>query len=217
MKIGIVQVDGDLPNLALMQICGYHESLGDSVEWWEGPLFNDRYDKIYASKIFSFSVLPQLPSHAIIGGTGIDYKNTLPAEIQNSLPSYSLYPNCNFHVGFSMKGCRFKCEFCCVPQKEGRPFFNSSIVDLLLNPNGGNRLMLLDNDFFVLIGHKSTHEQNIERIMRLKNMGCLPFAMPYDKSDPYQKAFARWVNQRAVFNSCSWDDYIYNPINRNRK
>lgn len=42
MKIGIVQVDGDLPNLALMQICGYHESLGDSVEWWEGPLFNDQ-------------------------------------------------------------------------------------------------------------------------------------------------------------------------------
>lgn len=299
MKIGIVQVDGDLPNLALMQICGYHEKLGDTVEWWEGPLFNQRFDKIYASKIFGFSKLPQLPETAIIGGTGIDYKNVLPSEIASSLPSYTLYPDCNFHIGFSMKGCRYKCEFCCVPQKEGRPYFNSSISDLLLNPNGKNRLMLLDNDFFgipnweenlleinrlklkvcfaqginirilserqaillaktnffntkfnkryvtfawdvfedekpvmrgikrcndagipctkmqffVLIGHKSTHEQNMERIMKLKNMGCLPFAMPYNKSDPYQKAFARWVNQRAVFNTCSWDEYIYNPTN----
>lgn len=295
MRVGLLQVDGEHPNLALMQISAFHEALGDSVHWYEGPLFNYQYDKIYASKIFSFSPTPELPEHALIGGTGIDFTNTLPFEITLQKPSYTLYPKCNYHVGFSMKGCRFRCKFCCVPQKEGRPKFNSSVPDLLLNPNGGNRLMLMDNDFFgspnwkedlntiielklkicfvqglniriitteqaellskcryynskfkkrylsfawdryndgrivmegikrcndagipcghmqffVLIGYDTTHEQDLDRVMRLKDMGCLPFAMPYNKSNKYQQHFTRWVNDRAVFNSCSWKDYKY--------
>ena len=38
-KIGIYQVDGKLPNLALMQITSYHEQKGDDVEWYQGLLF----------------------------------------------------------------------------------------------------------------------------------------------------------------------------------
>jgi hypothetical protein len=295
MKIGIVQVDGHYPNLALMQITGYHESLGDSVEWYKGGLFDQEYGAVYASKIFSFSQLPPLPAGAFIGGTGIDFKNVLPPEIANHKPSYSLYPKCNYHIGFSMKGCRFNCKFCCVPQKEGRPKFNENIDSLLLNPKGGNRLMLLDNDFFggpewrenleriielnlkvcfvqglniriitpeqaqllakchyinaqfdqryltfawdrfndgklimkgikicndagipnnkmqffVLIGFDSTPEQDLERVMTLRELGCMPFVMPYNKNDPYQKAFTRWVNNRAVFKSCTWEEYKY--------
>lgn len=295
MKIGIVQVDGHYPNLALMQIAGYHESLGDTVEWYKGGLFNEEYSKVYASKIFSFSELPPLPTDAIIGGTGIDFKNTLPPDIATFTPSYSLYQDCNYHVGFSMKGCRFNCKFCCVPQKEGRPKFNSHIDSLLINPNGGDRLMLLDNDFFggpdwkqnleriielklkvcfiqglniriitseqaellakcrfynskfnqryltfawdrfndgklimkgikicnnagipnkkmqffILVGFDSTQEQDYERVMTLREMGCMPFVMPYNKDDKYQKAFTRWVNNRAVFKSCTWDNYRY--------
>jgi hypothetical protein len=303
MKIGVVQVDGKkymgqvFPNLALMQICSYHENIGNSVEWYLGNLWQDQYDLIYASKIFSFSSLPQLPAKTIIGGTGIDFYNKLHEEIASCNPSYSLYPECNYHIGFSMKGCRFNCKFCCVPKKEGRPYHNSTIENLLLNPKGGNRLMLLDNDFFgspnwkedlndiialklrvcfsqglniriitseqaellaksnyrnikfnqkylsfawdryfdgklitkgikicneagipckhmqffILIGFDTTPEQDLERVMSLKKLGCMPFVMPYNKKDRYQKAFARWVNNRAVFNSCSWQDYKYNP------
>lgn len=298
--IGLCQVDGKYPNLALMQICAYHENIGDTVEWWKGPLWNNQYDKIYASKIFSFSKLPNLPETALIGGTGIDFKNRLPKEIAETTPSYSLYPKCTYHVGFSMKGCRFRCSFCCVPQKEGKAFHNSFTSELLLNPNGGNRLMLMDNDFFggpfwkdnldtiiemglkvcfvqglniriiteqqadllskckyynskfnqryltfawdrfrdkkfiekgisicvnagiptahmqffVLIGYDTTHEQNLERILWLKEKGCMPFVMAYNKSDPYQKSFARWVNHRATFKSCTWDDYRYNQTHK---
>jgi hypothetical protein len=295
MRIGIIQVDGEHPNLALMQIAKYHEEQGDTVEWYLGNLFADQYDKIFASKIFNYSVLPNLPAKAIIGGTGIDFKNTLPEEIANCKPSYSLYPDCNYHIGFSMKGCRFNCKFCCVPQKEGRPRTNSTIDDLILNPKGANRLMLLDNDFFggpfwkenllriielklrvcfvqglniriitpeqahllaqcrytnkhfnqkylsfawdryhdgkivmkgikicndagipchhmqffVLIGFDTTHEQNLERIRTLKELGCLPFVMPYNKNNRYQKSMARWVNKRNLFKSCDWNDYKY--------
>jgi hypothetical protein len=294
-RIGIVQVDGKLPNLALMQICSYHEQRGDVVSWYEGPLFGDQYDKIYASKIFGFSKWPELPAGTMVGGTGLDFSNRLPEEIEECLPSYSLYPECRYHLGFSMKGCRFACKFCCVPQKEGRPRANSAIDYLLLNPKGENRLMLLDNDFFggpfwqinlkriielrlkvcfvqglniriitqeqadllamcnytnskfnqkyltfawdrfndgrlikkgisicntagipskhmqffVLIGFDSTEAQDYERIMTLREWGCMPFVMPYRRDDPYQKAFARWVNNRAVFKSCTWNDYKY--------
>lgn len=296
MKIGLVQVDGKLPNMALMQITGYHLAMGDVVEWYKGRLFDSEYDLVYASKIFSFSEMPNLPEKAIIGGTGIDFKNNLPLAIQSAEPSYHLYPDCNYHIGFSMKGCRFRCKFCCVPQKEGRARVNNTIDDILTNPNGGNRLMLLDNDFFggsdwkinleriielrlkvcfvqglniriitpgqaellaqcnyqnskfnkkyltfawdryndgklvhkgidvcnkagipiknmqffILIGYDTTPEQDYERVMTLREMGAMPFVMPYRKDDPYQKAFSRWVNNRAVFKSCTWSEYKYN-------
>jgi hypothetical protein len=145
-KIAIYPVDGKIPNLALMKVARFHEEMGDSVEHFF-PL--SAYDKVYVSKIFSFSKIEHpLPDNAVIGGTGIDFFNRLPNEIENCKPSYKLWPSCNYHLGFSMKGCRFKCEFCCVPKKEGRPQDVSDIESLLINPNGGNRLMLLDNDFF---------------------------------------------------------------------
>lgn len=293
MKVGLLQVDGKLPNLALMQICAYHEAQGHHVEWFKGELYADEYDEIYASKIFQFFELPQLPQRAKVGGTGIDFFNTLPPEIAECTPSYSLYPDCNYHLGFSMKGCRFRCKFCCVPTKEGRPRLNSNIDELLINPNGGDKLMLMDNDFFggpewkenleriielnlkvcfvqglniriltdaqaellaqcryynskftsryltfawdrfqdgklifdgidrcerygikashlqffVLIGFDTTHEQNMDRVTRLWDRGAIPYVMPYDKFNPYQKAFARWVNHRAIFKTVKWDDY----------
>lgn len=296
MNIGVCQMDGDVPNLAIMKIVGFHEKRGDNVTMYNGPLWAHTYDKIYFSKLFSFTPMPEfIPEHSVIGGTGIDFFNRLPEEIEAAAPSYSLYKNCNYHLGFSMKGCRFNCKFCCVPKKEGRPYKYNTIDEILTNPNGGNRLMLLDNDFFggedwrnnleriielklkvcfvqglniriitdeqaallakcnfrnskfnqkyltfawdrfndgkiviqgierckragippqqmqffVLIGFDSTHEQNLERVMTLKNLGCMPFVMPFNKSDPYQKAFARWVNHRAIFKSCSWEDYKY--------
>lgn len=301
-KIGIYQADGKFPNLALMQIANYHEAKGDHIEVYQGLLFSSIYDKIYISKIFDFTPMPQMPDNAIIGGTGIDFYNTLPEEIEKHPPSYTLYPNCTYHVGFSMKGCRFACKFCCVPKKEGRPKHNANVDQLLLNPNGGNRLMLMDNDFFgspnwkedllriielelkvcfvqglniriitqeqaellsqcryynskfnqryltfawdkykdekivmkgikicndagiictkmqffVLIGFDTTPEQDMERVMMLKELGCMPFVMPYNKSDKYQKAFTRWVNFRPIFKTVKWEDYKYNPILKNK-
>lgn len=306
MNIGLVQVDGKLPNLALMKICAFHEAQGHHVEWFKGDLFANEYDKVYASKIFKFSTLPPLPETALIGGTGIDFFNRLPDEIENATPSYSLYTNlddrdnfqtpvdeCKFHIGFSMKGCRFRCKFCCVPTKEGKPHAYNSIDEILINPKGGNQLVLLDNDFFgganwrgnleriielnlkvnfnqglnirilkdeqaellaackyynlnfnaryltfawdrwqdenlifqgiercerygikpenmqffVLIGFDTTPEQDLERVKKLSDKGCLPFVMPYNKSDEYQRRFARWVNHRAIFKSVKWEDY----------
>ena len=61
--------------------------------------------------------------------------------------------------------------------------------------------------FYVLIGYHSTEKEDLHRVNILRDYGCDPYAMPYDKSDPYQKKFTRWVNHKAIFKSVSWDDY----------
>ena len=53
-----------------------------------------------------------------------------------------------------------------------------------------------------------------QRVIALREMGVEPFAQPYrdfDGGEPSleQRAFARWVNNRAAFHSCSWEDYQY--------
>ena len=63
--------------------------------------------------------------------------------------------------------------------------------------------------FFVLIGFDTTEAQDYDRVMTLREWGCMPFVMPYKRDDPYQKSFARWVNNRAVFKSCTWEEYKY--------
>lgn len=83
------------------------------------------------------------------------------------------------------------------PKEDLRPLF----IDALDNIKP-SRLMV-----YVLIGYNSTHEENLMRVQWLNDHNIDPFAMPFNKNDPYQKAFARWVNHKAVFNSVSWEDY----------
>jgi hypothetical protein len=60
---------------------------------------------------------------------------------------------------------------------------------------------------YVLIGFNSTFEEDYYRVMKIKELGCKPFIMPYNKNNIYQKRFARWVNNKAVFYSTKWEDY----------
>ena len=59
MRIGIIDVDqknnkNPFPNLGLMKISAYHKQKGDTVEWYDA-LLGGHYDKVYVSKVFSFS------------------------------------------------------------------------------------------------------------------------------------------------------------------
>lgn len=54
-KIGLIDVDGhNYPNIPLMKISAWHKSQGDLVEWYN-PMFSGHMDKVYMSKVFSFS------------------------------------------------------------------------------------------------------------------------------------------------------------------
>lgn len=64
---------------------------------------------------------------------------------------------------------------------------------------------------YVLIGFNSTEQQDLHRVETLRELKIDPFVMPYDRSKLYQRAFARWVNHKAVFAKVSWNDY-YNRV-----
>ena len=64
---------------------------------------------------------------------------------------------------------------------------------------------------YVLIGYWSTPEEDMMRVEKLREMKIDPFVMPYDKFDRYQRAFARWVNFKAIFKSIPWNVYHQNP------
>ena len=142
MKIGLIDVDAvnnhgaKFPNLALMRISAYHKAKGDDVEWWWSDFVH--YDIVYKSKVFSDTYSPDVPDplnadQVIKGGTGyaihlVDGKEvfdksmhtTLPDEIEHMFPDYSIYPQFDFAVAMTSRGCPRGCQFCIVASKEGR-------------------------------------------------------------------------------------------------
>lgn len=60
---------------------------------------------------------------------------------------------------------------------------------------------------YVLIGYWSTPREDMFRIETLRELGIDPFVMAYNRKDLYQKAFARWVNHKAIFKKVKWEDY----------
>ena len=123
MRVAIHDSDRTgFPNLALMKISAYHKSIGDSVEWWL-PL--SEYDRVYSSKVFTFTREEALlPEDTIKGGTGYGMYNDLPKEIDEMQPDYAIYPDCKHAIGFLTRGCIRTCPWCVVPRKEGliRPY-----------------------------------------------------------------------------------------------
>lgn len=63
---------------------------------------------------------------------------------------------------------------------------------------------------YVLTNFGSTHEQDLERIYRLREMGYDPYVMIYDKpsAPKITKRLQRWCNNRYIFKSCeNFEDY----------
>ena len=73
MKIGLIDIDShNYPNLPMMKLSAYHKAVGDEVEWYY-PLLSGRMDKVYVSKVFSFSEFYDYSMNAgevEFGGTG---------------------------------------------------------------------------------------------------------------------------------------------------
>ncbi len=121
MKIGLIDVDSrHFPNLALMRLSAWHKRRGDDVEWWNGFT---RYDRVYLSKVFTFT--PDFDTvieagEIVTGGTGYRDYRELPPEVEAMPPDYSIYPRYPWAVGFLTRGCERSCPWCIVPRKEGR-------------------------------------------------------------------------------------------------
>ena len=158
MRTRLVQIDGALPNLALMKLASWHRSQGHEVCLTRevGRGISDRdFDLVYGSSIFQFSekrrdMFQEAWPSAIVGGTGTDNTGTVEELIGGPWDQldYSDYPEVDYSLGFTQRGCRLKCGFCVVPKKEGANRSTSTIAEIWRGPGHPKKLHLLDNDFF---------------------------------------------------------------------
>lgn len=181
MRIGLIDVDGhNFPNLPLMKLSAWHKQKGDSVEWYN-PLFSGHMDKVYLSKVFSFT--PDYDYYidadeVVKGGSGycislVDGKEEfdkrkhfdLPEEIEHIYPDYSIYYDKIPEVrdtayGFLTRGCPRGCDFCIVGKKEGR--CSTKVANLDEFWNGQKNIVLLDPNMFACRDWKDLSQQLID-------------------------------------------------------
>lgn len=185
MKIGLINVDGhNFPNLPLMKLSAWHKQQGDTVEWYE-PLIhgfpNPPFDKVYMSKVFSFT--QDYPYYVnadevVKGGSGycislVDGKEEfdkskhfdLPKEIEHIYPDYSIYYDKIPEVrdtayGFLTRGCQCDCDFCHVAQKEGK--CSVKVADLSEFWREQKNIVLLDPNITACRDWKELYQQLID-------------------------------------------------------
>jgi hypothetical protein len=303
----LLQLDGKLPNLALMRLSAFLKQHGNKVEFrrissalmLEQGLFDDAWEGVYASLIFERTRpiarrLREIYPSAVIGGTGWDLTTRLEdIGVTTTDLDYSLYPRYSYSIGFTQRGCRLRCAFCVVPNKEGAIGQEQPIAQIWRGDPYPRNVLLLDNDFFgarhwrdridelragdfrvcfsqginarllddetgaalasvrycdddfrcrriytawdnkkdearlfaglnalvkhgvkpreilvyMLIGYwpGETHEDREYRRRSLREFGCLPYPMPYQRSRELV-GFQRWVVRRADLRM-SWEEY----------
>lgn len=175
-RIGLIDVDGhNFPNIPLMKISAWHKAQGDQVEWYD-PMFSEHMDKVYVSKVFSFS--PDFEYHidadeVVYGGSGysislVNGKEVfdkskdieLPYEIEHIYPDYSLYGITDTAYGFLTRGCPRGCHYCHVEAKEGRA--SRKVADLSEFWNGQKNIVLCDPNILACREWKALLQQLID-------------------------------------------------------
>ena len=150
----LVDIDSTIPNLALMHISTWKKAQGYEVGWniqdptevWASVVFDWNKHKVDGLRWMH----PGADIH--IGGSGYDLNTKLPDEVDRMMPDYSLYPDCDYSLGFTTRGCIRKCPFCVVPIKEGkfrvhqhpREFYNPAFKKITFLDNN----ILADPDWF---------------------------------------------------------------------
>jgi hypothetical protein len=160
LHVRLTQIDGALPNLAIMRLASWHLWRGDEVmvtRSIEPDLFEPEYDRVYGSVLFDFSRtrLDRFRNAwpgAMVGGTGAG-TDQLGINVESIIGAhqgvdYSGYPDFAESIGFTQRGCRLKCRFCVVPRKEGKPVSAGTIADIWRGEPHPRKLHILDNDFF---------------------------------------------------------------------
>ena len=162
-RVLLLQLDGKIPNLALLRIAHHHRSRGDEVRLrqagnWKAvePRLDERAcDRVYASAIFDRSGplaerVREVYPGAIVGGTGVDPAIRLEdAGIDSDGPAdYADCPRWTSSIGFTQRGCRLRCPFCVVPRKEGAIGSGRTIAQIWRGEPWPRHVLLLDNDFF---------------------------------------------------------------------
>jgi hypothetical protein len=166
----LVDLDGRLPNLALMKLSRCFKDQGKRVVLARHEAHVAGVERVYASGVFSTSStlnrLAKLRKHfgdsLVAGGSGIDIKLRLPATVESLPADYDLYPELGDRaIGFLTRGCPFRCRFCLVPSKEGGVRQVSDLDDLVTRRR--RKLILLDDNILAHPDAKLFLEKMVQR------------------------------------------------------
>ena len=197
-RIGLIDVDGhNFPNIPLMKISAWHKRQGDSVEWYD-PMFSGHMDKVYMSKVFSFSDDYEwcIDADEIIKGgsgycielvDGIEIYHTerdhaLPEEIEHIYPDYSLYPLLTYEkaFGYLTRGCPRNCGFCHTTQKDGCRSYK--VAELSEFWNGQKNIVRLDQNILACRDHMDLLDQLIESKAKVEFNGGLDIRLVNERN-----------------------------------
>jgi len=161
-RVALFDIDSRIPNLALMKLSAYCKTRGCEVVLARKPIRIET-DKYFASTVFfrassreRIDALQALYGDRIeIGGSGIHLGKRHPAEAEASFPDYGLYGHRSYALGFLTRGCRRRCAFCIVPEKEGAVKQTAGSFDDFV-PSGQKNVMLLDDNLLSFNGGEST-------------------------------------------------------------
>ncbi|MGL5736469.1 MAG: hypothetical protein ACRCYS_16530, partial [Beijerinckiaceae bacterium] len=216
-RVRVTQLDGLLPNLALMRLAAWHRSIGDQVYWERGTtrrMDEPEYDMVYGSAIFTTSakavalLRSQFPG-AIVGGWGGDQSLRVETIVPSQFTEmdYSGYPNFTASIGYAMRGCRFKCGFCMVPKMEGGARSNGPINTIWRGDSHPKHIHLLDNDFFgnpdwrdrvdeiVAGGFRVCINQGVNvRLLTDENAEAVVAMVPRETHFKRRRLYAAWDN-----------------------
>lgn len=223
MKVGLIDVDGhNYPNLPLMKISAWHKAQGDSAEWYE-PLLSGHCDKVYMSKVFSFTPDYEYfidADEIIKGGSGycielVDGKEVyhtekdkaLPDEVEHIYPDYSLYPEYTKDTayGFLTRGCPRSCGFCHVAAKEGNCSYK--VADLSEFWRGQKNIVLCDPNILACKDHMELLQQLADSKATVNFNQGLDIRLITDKNlellkqiklDHIHFAFDRWQDKDII-------------------
>ena len=227
MRIGLIDVDGHhYPNLPLMKISAWHKKQGDEVEWynpWNGLI--EEYDKVYMSKVFSFTPDYEHPVYAkeiSKGGSGycirlVDGKEiydtekdvSLPDEIEHIYPDYSLYPEQTKDTayGFLTRGCPRNCGFCHVAQKPADGRCSHKVSDLSEFWDGQKNIVLCDPNILACPQHLELLQQLADSKAKVNFNQGLDIRLVNDRNmeilkqiklDAIHFAFDRWQDKEII-------------------
>lgn len=225
MKIGLIDVDGhNYPNLPLMKLSAWHKAKGDHVEWY-APFSGliEEYDKVYMSKVFSFTPdyeYAVIAKEVVKGGSGycIEVKDgkeiyhaerdqNLPHEIEHIYHDYSIYPEetKDTAYGFLTRGCPRKCQFCHVGNKEGCQ--SRKVADLSEFWRGQKKIVLCDPNILACKDHTDLLQQLIDSKAKINFNQGLDIRLMNDKNIDLLKqirlsgihlAFDRWQDKDII-------------------
>ena len=221
-RIGLIDVDShNYPNLPLMKISAWHKSQGDHVEWYD-PMFSGHMDKVYMSKVFSFTpdyIYPIDADEIEKGGSGyciklVDGKEVfdksldknLPYEIEHIYPDYSIYRiTKDTAYGFLTRGCPRGCGFCHVGTKEGRCSYK--VADLSEFWRGQKKIVLCDPNILACPQHMELLQQLVDSKVKVEFNQGIDIRLVNDRNLELLKkirlegihfAFDRWQDKEII-------------------